>query len=207
VPELVTVDWNMPVMDGLQFVSAVRSNPPGRAMTIMMVTSESEHTQIVRALAAGAHEYVIKPFTADALRDKLALLGLLPRRSSCEHRRHRRGVAADGETRPSSPTDRRGDRPVDRRGRLDRPGRRGRVPGPAARRAPADACQLGRRRRPVDRHRRPHHRRGTAEALTRALLGEHAPAELEDEDIADAFGEIANVVGGNVKAVLPGRPP
>jgi two-component system, chemotaxis family, chemotaxis protein CheY len=43
-----------------------------------MVTSESEHGQIVRALAAGAHEYVIKPFTADAIRDKLALLGLLP---------------------------------------------------------------------------------------------------------------------------------
>ena len=77
-PDLVTVDWNMPVMDGLQFVSAVRATPAYRSMTIMMVTSESEHTQIVRALAAGAHEYVIKPFTADALRDKLALLGLLP---------------------------------------------------------------------------------------------------------------------------------
>jgi two-component system, chemotaxis family, chemotaxis protein CheY len=78
VPELVCVDWNMPVMDGLQFVSAVRSNPVWRHVTIMMVTSESEHGQIVRALAAGAHEYVIKPFTADAIRDKLALLGLLP---------------------------------------------------------------------------------------------------------------------------------
>ena len=78
IPDLVCVDWNMPVMDGLQFVSAVRSNPAYRSMTIMMVTSESEHTQIVRALAAGAHEYVIKPFTADAIRDKLALLGLLP---------------------------------------------------------------------------------------------------------------------------------
>jgi two-component system, chemotaxis family, chemotaxis protein CheY len=78
VPDLVTVDWNMPVMDGLQFVAAVRSNPALRSMTMMMVTSESEHTQIVRALAAGAHEYVIKPFTADAIRDKLALLGLLP---------------------------------------------------------------------------------------------------------------------------------
>jgi two-component system chemotaxis response regulator CheY len=78
VPDLVTVDWNMPVMDGLQFVSAVRSNPAWRSMTMMMVTSESEHTQVVRALAAGAHEYVIKPFTADAIRDKLALLGLLP---------------------------------------------------------------------------------------------------------------------------------
>jgi two-component system, chemotaxis family, chemotaxis protein CheY len=78
VPDLCTIDWNMPVMDGLQFVSAVRTNPAWRSMTMMMVTSESEHTQIVRALAAGAHEYVIKPFTADAIRDKLALLGLLP---------------------------------------------------------------------------------------------------------------------------------
>jgi two-component system, chemotaxis family, chemotaxis protein CheY len=82
IPELVCVDWNMPVMDGLQFVSAVRSNPAWRSVTIMMVTSESEHTQIVRALAAGAHEYVIKPFTADAIRDKLALLGLLPQEVS-----------------------------------------------------------------------------------------------------------------------------
>jgi hypothetical protein len=46
--------------------------------------------------------------------------------------------------------------------------------------------------------------RETAADLTRALLGEHAPTDLEDEDIVDAFGEIANVVGGNVKAALPG---
>jgi two-component system, chemotaxis family, chemotaxis protein CheY len=78
VPDLACVDWNMPVMDGLQFVSAVRSNPAYRSVTLMMVTTESEHGQIVRALAAGAHEYMIKPFTADAMRDKLALLGLLP---------------------------------------------------------------------------------------------------------------------------------
>jgi two-component system, chemotaxis family, chemotaxis protein CheY len=78
LPDLVCVDWNMPVMDGLQFVSAVRANPVWRSVTVMMVTSESEQSQIVRALAAGAHEYVIKPFTADAIRDKLALLGLLP---------------------------------------------------------------------------------------------------------------------------------
>ena len=82
LPDLVCVDWNMPVMDGLQFVSAVRSNPAWRSITMMMVTSESEHTQIVRALAAGAHEYMIKPFTADAFADKLALLGLLPQEVS-----------------------------------------------------------------------------------------------------------------------------
>ena len=78
LPRLVLLDWNMPVMDGLQFVSAVRANPAWRQVTLMMVTTESEHSQIVRALAAGAHEYVIKPFTADAIGDKLALLGLLP---------------------------------------------------------------------------------------------------------------------------------
>ena len=78
VPELCTIDWNMPVMDGLSFVNAVRENPAWRDVTLMMVTTESEHGQIVRALAAGAHEYLIKPFTPDALRDKLSLLGLVP---------------------------------------------------------------------------------------------------------------------------------
>jgi chemotaxis protein CheX len=46
--------------------------------------------------------------------------------------------------------------------------------------------------------------RRTAEELTRALLREHSPEVLEHEDVVDAFGEIANVVGGNVKAALPG---
>ncbi|MCZ2823094.1 MULTISPECIES: response regulator [unclassified Modestobacter] len=78
VPDLCCIDWNMPVMDGLQFVMATRANPDFRQVTLMMVTTESETGQIVKALAAGAHEYLIKPFTADAMRDKLALLGLLP---------------------------------------------------------------------------------------------------------------------------------
>jgi two-component system chemotaxis response regulator CheY len=68
----------MPVMDGLTFVTQVRANREYRAMTMMMVTTEAEHGQIVRALAAGAHEYLIKPFTVEALEEKLALLGLLP---------------------------------------------------------------------------------------------------------------------------------
>ncbi|MGN6242580.1 MAG: response regulator [Motilibacteraceae bacterium] len=78
LPEVALVDWNMPVMDGLSFITEVRSRPEWRDVTLMMVTTESEHTQIVRALAAGAHEYVIKPFTPDAIADKLALLGLMP---------------------------------------------------------------------------------------------------------------------------------
>ena len=78
VYDLACIDWNMPVMDGLEFVMAVRARPDWRAITLMMVTTEAEHGQIVRALAAGAHEYMIKPFTPDAIRDKLELLGLIP---------------------------------------------------------------------------------------------------------------------------------
>jgi len=75
-PELACIDWNMPVMNGLDFVIAVRKQKHLRQMTLMMVTTEAEHGQIVRALAAGAHEYVIKPFTSDAIVNKLAYLGL-----------------------------------------------------------------------------------------------------------------------------------
>ena len=76
VPDLCLIDWNMPVMDGYDIVVQVRSEGQWRGVTLMMVTTESEHTRIVRALAAGAHEYVVKPFTPDAIIDKLALLGL-----------------------------------------------------------------------------------------------------------------------------------
>ncbi|HEY3736160.1 MAG TPA: response regulator [Jatrophihabitans sp.] len=75
-PDLCLIDWNMPVMNGLEFVQAVRARTDARQITLMMVTTESENSQIVRALAAGAHEYLIKPFTADALVDKLSMLGL-----------------------------------------------------------------------------------------------------------------------------------
>src|SRR5204863_8100067 len=78
VPDLALIDWNMPVMDGLTFVKEVRQREQYSVMTLMMVTTESEQSQIVRALAAGAHEYVIKPFTPDAIVEKLALLGLVP---------------------------------------------------------------------------------------------------------------------------------
>jgi two-component system chemotaxis response regulator CheY len=81
VPDLATIDWNMPVMDGLSFVQRVRTRPEWRSMSLMMVTTEAEYDQIVRALAAGAHEYLIKPFTPEAFADKLQLLGLLPERA------------------------------------------------------------------------------------------------------------------------------
>lgn len=77
MPDLAVVDWTMPVMNGLDFVVELRSREGGRRVTIMMVTTESERSQVVRALAAGAHEYVFKPFTPDAIEAKLSILGLV----------------------------------------------------------------------------------------------------------------------------------
>lgn len=76
-PDVILVDWNMPVMDGLSLIKAVRARDELRDISLMMVTTESEQGQIVRALAAGAHEYVIKPFTDEVIAEKLALLGLV----------------------------------------------------------------------------------------------------------------------------------
>jgi two-component system chemotaxis response regulator CheY len=74
--DLALVDWNMPEMNGIEFVIAVRSMAEYDAMRMMMVTTETETDQIVQALSAGANEYMMKPFTAEALREKLQILGL-----------------------------------------------------------------------------------------------------------------------------------
>jgi two-component system chemotaxis response regulator CheY len=77
LPDVALVDWNMPVLNGLELVEAVRRDPAYQGMRIVMVTTESESSQVVRALEAGADEYLFKPFTPDAVVDKLAMLGLL----------------------------------------------------------------------------------------------------------------------------------
>jgi two-component system chemotaxis response regulator CheY len=71
---LVLVDWNMPVMDGLEFIQAVRADRANDALRIVMVTTETESEQMNRAMAAGANEYVMKPFTRDVLVAKLSLM-------------------------------------------------------------------------------------------------------------------------------------
>lgn len=72
--ELALVDWNMPELDGLALIRSVRGNPRYDRMVIVMVTSEAEPTQIERALAAGANEYIMKPLSAEVLVEKLRLL-------------------------------------------------------------------------------------------------------------------------------------
>lgn len=74
---VILVDWNMPEMNGLDFVKTIRSNPRYREVPLMMVTTETEIEQMYRALEAGANEYVMKPFTDEVIADKLRLLGVL----------------------------------------------------------------------------------------------------------------------------------
>ena len=71
------VDWNMPEMNGYEFVKAVRSDAKNKDLWLMMVTTETEMSRVVKAMAAGANEYVMKPFTDDVITEKLRLLGLV----------------------------------------------------------------------------------------------------------------------------------
>ncbi len=74
---VVLVDWNMPEMNGLEFVQNVRANPEYREIKLMMVTTETQIEQMTRALEAGANEYVMKPFTEEVISDKLRLMGVM----------------------------------------------------------------------------------------------------------------------------------
>jgi two-component system, chemotaxis family, chemotaxis protein CheY len=74
---LVLIDWNMPEMNGLELVRSIRERTRLSASKLMMVTTETEIEQMKSALAAGADEYVMKPFTKDIIVDKLRLLGLM----------------------------------------------------------------------------------------------------------------------------------
>ena len=75
-PDLILVDWNMPEMTGIEFVEAARNPPYSSTAHVVMVTTETEVPQVERALEAGADEYLMKPFTKDALFAKLTLLGI-----------------------------------------------------------------------------------------------------------------------------------
>ncbi len=76
-PDLVLVDWNMPVMSGIDFIRAVRELHVYDPLPLIMVTTNSENEHIGTAMEAGANEYIQKPCTLDALREKIELLGLL----------------------------------------------------------------------------------------------------------------------------------
>ena len=76
LPDVALVDWNMPVMDGVSFVRAVRAEPRFASLRLVMVTTENEHGKLSDALDAGADEYVMKPFTKEVILEKLEMLGI-----------------------------------------------------------------------------------------------------------------------------------
>jgi len=77
LPDLVLLDWNMPVLDGIGFLRAARAEHGAARPVVMLCTTENTTARILEALEAGAQEYVMKPFDAEILGGKLLQLGLV----------------------------------------------------------------------------------------------------------------------------------
>ena len=75
--DVALVDWDMPRMNGLEFVKTVRSDHAFDSMKLMMVTSHNEMSDIGQALQEGANDFLMKPLTGDMVSDKLRVLGLV----------------------------------------------------------------------------------------------------------------------------------
>ena len=78
MPDVILLDWNMPVMDGYAFLKHLRAMPEGQSPKVVFCTTENDIDQITRALDAGANEYIMKPFDRDILAAKFQELGVLP---------------------------------------------------------------------------------------------------------------------------------
>jgi two-component system chemotaxis response regulator CheY len=75
MPDAIVLDWNMPVMDGVEFLKALRAMPNGDMPKVIFCTSESDMDRIATALELGADEYIMKPFDDAILNSKLDLIG------------------------------------------------------------------------------------------------------------------------------------
>jgi two-component system chemotaxis response regulator CheY len=77
LPQFILLDWNMPVMNGIEFVRELRKLPNGQSPVVVFCTTENDMKHIQEALAAGANEYIMKPFDSGIIEGKLSQLGLL----------------------------------------------------------------------------------------------------------------------------------
>ena len=77
MPDVILLDWNMPVLDGMEFLKKLRSTNFARQPKVLFCTTESEFSKIAQALTEGADEYIMKPFDEDILASKLRLIGAL----------------------------------------------------------------------------------------------------------------------------------
>jgi two-component system chemotaxis response regulator CheY len=78
MPDVILLDWNMPIMDGYSFLKHLRQTPEGKEPKVVFCTTENDVDFITRALDAGADEYIMKPFDKDILAAKFQELGVLP---------------------------------------------------------------------------------------------------------------------------------
>lgn len=76
MPDLIFLDWNLPTMKGVEFVRSVRGQQDGGHPVILFCTTENDATEVAHAMAAGANEYVMKPFDGNIVRAKLAGIGV-----------------------------------------------------------------------------------------------------------------------------------
>jgi two-component system, chemotaxis family, chemotaxis protein CheY len=77
MPDAVLLDWNMPVMNGLEFLKALRADPGGEVPIVVFCTTENDLGAISEAMSAGANEYIMKPFDSEIMQSKFAEVGLV----------------------------------------------------------------------------------------------------------------------------------
>lgn len=76
MPDMIMLDWHMPVMNGLEFLKVLRAMPDGNIPKVIFCTTESEMSNIMQALELGANEYIMKPFDKEIVRGKLEQIGI-----------------------------------------------------------------------------------------------------------------------------------
>lgn len=77
LPDGVLLDWNMPNMDGMEFMKAMRQLPGGDGVIVVFCTTENDLSHIQEAVAAGANEYIMKPFDSEIIQSKFTQVGLI----------------------------------------------------------------------------------------------------------------------------------
>jgi two-component system chemotaxis response regulator CheY len=78
IPDVIFLDWNMPIMTGIEFLRILRAETKlSKQPKIIFCTTENDFAKITEAITAGADEYIMKPFDSDTVKSKLSLVGLL----------------------------------------------------------------------------------------------------------------------------------
>ena len=77
MPDAVLLDWNMPVMNGPEFITELRQMPGGESPVVVFCSTENDMAHITEALSRGANEYIMKPFDGDIIKSKFEQVGLI----------------------------------------------------------------------------------------------------------------------------------